>query len=1057
MKKVKVLFLMMVICLMGGGINALAQNLTVKGTVTDASNGAPVPFATVVVTGTSVWATTQSNGSYEVESPVNGVLNVSILGYAEQEVNVDGRAVVNIQLSPEFDNLSESVVIGYGVQQKKLVTGSTVQVKGDDLAKLSTTSALGALQSQSPGVQITQNSGQPGQGFKVNIRGIGTIGDSAPLYVIDGVAGGDINALNPSDIESIDVLKDAASAAIYGARAANGVVLVTTRQGKEGRAIVSYDGYVGAQYIAKMPDLCNAQEYIQLQNMAQHNAGNESYNWEALLPADLLAKVKSGEWTGTNWVEEMYNKGALTQNHSVNVAGGSADNKFSIGFSYTGQDGILGYNKIEPVNAEYRRYTFRVNSDHVIIKRNGLDILKVGETLNYSYGTNSGIAEGDIYWNSLHDAIGANPLLPVYTYDADGKVTGFYDEAAREADGWKFDDNAKHPIGSDYYTSRGRNLSKSYSLQASAYAELQPIKNLRIKSQVGYRMSGSSYRSYTMLYSLSGGRYSDYDEVSQDMSLGHRLTWENTASYHFDIAKNNVFDVVIGQSIEKWGMGESLSGEAANSIFLNDFDRAYLSNTKPAGLNQIGVSGKPSSQGALASFFGRVNYSLKDTYLFSATVRADGSSNFARGNRWGVFPSVSAGWILTNEDWMDGASNWLDFLKVRASWGQNGNASISNFQYLTTIELDDDAGYYFGDKSVPTTGAVPGTLANPDVSWETSEQTNIGIDARFFNSSLGVTLDGYVKNTKDWLVQAPIASVYGFGAPYVNGGDVRNSGVELAIDYGKYTGEFNYGIKLNGSYNKNIVTRIANAEGIIHGEDDVLSQGTGEMYRVQVGYPIGYFFGYKTAGIFQNQAQVDATKAKYEGAKPGDVIFVDVNDDGEITDADRTMIGNPHPDFNVGLNLWLSYKGFDFSLTGYGAFGQQIAKSYRSFFDQPRENYTRDFLNCWNGEGTSNRYPALDLCNTPNWSNISEIYIENGDYFKISNVTIGYDFSRLFKKSFLSKARLYFTAQNLLTITKYSGMDPEIGYGFDEDWVSGIDLGYYPSARTFLVGVNISF
>ena len=1056
MKKVKVLFLMMALSL--AALSASAQNIVVKGTVTDAADGTPVPYATIVVKGASVWTTTENDGTYSIESPVNGVLSVSNLGYAEAEINVEGRTVVNIQLAPEFDALSESVVIGYGVQQKKLLTGSTIQVKGDDLAKLSTTSALGALQSQSPGVQITQNSGQPGQGFKVNIRGIGTIGDSAPLYVIDGVAGGDINVLNPSDIESIDVLKDAASAAIYGARAANGVVLVTTRQGKEGRAVVSYDGYVGAQYIAKMPDLCTAQEYMMLQDMALTNSGSPAYDWEKLLPSDLYKSIKDGSWTGTNWVKEMYNKGALTQNHSVNVAGGSADNKFSLGFSYTGQDGILGYNALESVNAEYRRYTFRVNSDHVVIKRNGLDILKVGETLNYSFGTNSGIAEGDIYWNSLHNAIGANPLLPVYAYDAEGNITGFYDTEAREKDGWKFDDNAKHPMGLDYYTSRGRNTSKSYSLQASAYAELQPIKNLRIKSQVGYRMSGSSSRSYTMLYDLAGSQYSDYDELSQSMSLGHRLTWENTASYHFDINSDHVFDIVAGQSIEKWGMGESLSGESANSIFTNDFERAYLSNAKPERLDQVSLSGRPSTKGALASFFGRLNYNIKETYLFSATLRADGSSNFARGHRWGIFPSVSAGWVISNENWMGGSKGWLDFLKIRASWGQNGNASISNFQYLTTIGLSSSAAYYYSNKGVPSTGAIPGTLANPNVSWETSEQTNIGLDARFFNSAFGVTVDGYIKNTKDWLVQAPIASVYGFEAPYVNGGDVRNSGIELALDYSKYTGEFNWGVKLNGSYNKNVVTRIANAEGIIHGEDDVLSQGTGEMYRVQEGYPIGYFYGYKTAGIFQNQAQVDATKAKYDDAKPGDVIFVDYDGDGEITDDDRTMIGNPHPDFTAGLNLWFSYKGFDLNITGYGAFGQQIAKSYRSFFDSPRENFTRDFLNCWTGEGTSNRYPTLTLCNDRNWSNISEIYIENGDYFKVSNVTLGYDFSRLFgKKSLVSKARLYVSAQNLLTITKYSGMDPEIGYGFDEDWVSGIDLGYYPSARTFLVGVNLSF
>jgi outer membrane receptor protein involved in Fe transport len=293
-----------------------------------------------------------------------------------------------------------------------------------------------------------------------------------------------------------------------------------------------------------------------------------------------------------------------------------------------------------------------------------------------------------------------------------------------------------------------------------------------------------------------------------------------------------------------------MSAHANNSIFPNDFERAWLSNTKPALINQIGASGSPSTKGALASFFGRVNYSFRDTYLFSATVRADGSSNFARGHRWGVFPSVSAGWIISNENFMAGSQNWLNFLKLRASWGQNGNASISNFQYLSTISLSSSAGYYFANKQSMTTGAKPGVLANPDVSWETSEQTDLGLDARFLNSSLGVTVDWYIKSTKNWLVQAPIASVYGFSSPYVNGGDVKNSGVELTIDYGKYTGDFTYGVKFNGSYNKNKVTRIANSEGIIHGEDDVLSQGTSEMYRAQVGYPIGYFYGYKTAGVF---------------------------------------------------------------------------------------------------------------------------------------------------------------------------------------------------------------
>ena len=1054
MKPIKSALLLLMVFI---ACNLHAQNITVKGTITDGATGAPVPYASVVVKSTSAWTTTDADGRYSINAPANGILSVGILGYEDEEVNIGGRTTVDITLRPELDQLSESVVIGYGVQQKKLVTGSTIQVKGDDLAKLSTTSAVAALQSQSPGVNITQNSGQPGRGYKVNIRGIGTVGDSEPLYVIDGVAGGDINTLNPNDIESIDILKDAASAAIYGARAANGVVLVTTKQGQAGRVVVSYDGYLGSQYIAKMPDVVDAKEYMQLYNLARKNSGLPEVDFASVLPANQYQSIMNGSWKGSNWVEEMYNKGALTQNHSLNVAGGTDDLKFSMGLGYTGQDGILGYNAINPVYAQYRRYSFRINSDAVAIKRNDLNVLKFGETLNFSFGQNSGIAEGDIYGSSLHDAIGAIPLLPVYQKDANGNITGFYDEAAQDADGWKFFSGAKHPIGLDYYSRRGNNLQKFYSMHASVYAELQPIKDLRFKSQFGYRMSGSSERSYDMLYALTGTVYNNLDKAYQSMRLNHRYTWENTASYHFDINTDHVFDAVLGQSIEKWGFGESLSANAANSIFPNDFERAWLSNTKPALLSQISASGSPSTQGGLASFFGRVNYSFKDTYLFSATVRADGSSNFARGHRWGVFPSVSAGWIISNEPWMEGSQNWLSFLKLRASWGQNGNASISNFQYLSTISLSSSAGYYFANKQSMTTGAKPGVLANPDVSWETSEQTDLGIDARFFNSSLGITVDGYIKTTKDWLVQAPIASVYGFSSPYVNGGDVRNSGIEFSIDYGKHTGAFTYGVKFNGSFNKNEVTRIANAEGIIHGEEDVLFEKAAEMYRAQVGYPIGYFYGYKTDGVFQNQAQVDAAKAKYDDAKPGDLIFVDVNGDGKISEDDRTMIGNPNPDFNAGLNIWMAWNGFDLSITGYGAFGQQIARSYRSLVDRPTDSYTRDLFNCWSGEGTSNRLPMWTICSDRNWSNVSDIFIENGNYFKFSNVTLGYDFARLLRGNLISKARLYVTAQNLLTITKYSGMDPEIGYGYGESWVSGIDLGYYPSARTFLVGVNIQF
>ena len=1037
-----------------------AQSLKVQGTIKDGSNGEPVPFASLVVKGTSVWTTSDADGQYSFTAPANGVISVECLGYVSQEIAINGKAVIDIVLYEDLDQLSESVVIGYGVQQKKLLTGATLQVKGDDLSKLNSTTALGALQSQSPGVTITQNSGQPGEGFKVNVRGLGTIGDSEPLVVVDGVPGGSLSALNPADIESIDILKDAASAAIYGARAANGVILVTTKQGKEGRAVVSYDGYFGRQYIAKMPNLCNAQEYIQALDMMYENEGIAKTNWASVLPTKLYQDIQSGAWKGTNWMEEAYNKGAITMNHSINVAGGSADHKYSIGLSYTAQDGIIGYNKVDPANAQFQRYTFRVNSDNVVIKDGDLDILRIGETMNFNHSTNSGIADDvDIYWNSVHNILRTTPLLPAYTYDDNGNVTGFYDQAARQAEGWNFDTSTSsaNPLAYDAYTSRGLQESSSYTLQASAFAELQPFKNFKIKSQFGYMMSASSSRSYNMIYNINAKVYNDFDNVSQSMSTNQRLTWENTASYNFSLGKNN-FDIVLGQSIEKWGMGVQMSGKGTNSIFPNDYERAYLSNTKPTQLSEISVSGKPRSQGALASFFGRVNYNYDSKYLLSATVRRDGSSNFARGHRWGVFPSVSAGWVLSSEPWMENTKDWMNFLKLRASWGQNGNSSISNFQYLSTIVLDEGASYAFDSEDSFSVGAVGDVLANPNVSWETSQQLDFGVDARFFNSRLGVAIDGYIKDTKDWLVRAPIAAVYGLNAPYINGGDVRNSGLEFSIDWSKPTGEFTYGVNFNGAFNKNKVTRIANAEGIIHGAEDVLSEGTLEMYRAQVGYPIGYFYGFKTAGVFQNQAQIDSdTGAKYEGAQPGDLIWVDTNEDGVINNDDRTMIGDPNPHFTAGLNFWMAWKGFDFNIAGYGAFGHQVAKSYRSFADSQRDNFTTEVFQTWQGEGTSNKYPRLTYGSNPNWQNISDIYIENGDYFKISNVCIGYDFRKLVDMKYISKCRLFFQAQNLLTITKYSGMDPEMGKGTDDDWASGIDVGFYPASRTFLFGVNLQF
>lgn len=1038
---IKPLWLLMFICFVP--IWAMAQQIVVTGNVKD-STGEPIIGASVLEKGTTNGLITDLDGNFSLSVPENATLVVSFVGYKTQEFVITQPTTLNIVMKDDTEVLDEVVVVGYGVQKKKLVTGATVQVKGDDLQKLNTVSPLGALQSQSPGVNITQSSGMPGEGFKVNIRGMGTMGNSSPLYVIDGVAGGDINMLNPSDIESIDVLKDAASAAIYGARAANGVILITTKSGKTGRLKVSYDGYFGIQNVAKKPELLNAKQYMEIMDRKDGPT-----DWASVIPVQY-DQIMSGQWNGTNWLDEAINDNAPIQNHAFNMAGGTEVSHFSLGLSYTNQEGIIG----KPVQPVYSRYTARLNSDHVILKNDEFDVIKIGESLTYSYSEKSGIGIGNIYVNDIHNFLVANPLLPMY--DADGN---YYDAADKANDRWVYEPKEANPIAM-MVTQRGMNKYRNHSLRGNFFVEIQPIKNLKYKTVFGYRYDNYSNRTYVDKYNLSSTQVNSVDKVSQEQGLHMTWTWENTLSYSHRI-KEHAMDYVIGQSMEKWGIGEIVGATNGYSIFPGKFDYAYIDNTQGITSGVTSVKGAPQWPGRIASFFGRANYNYAEKYMFSATVRTDGSSNFARGNRWGVFPSVSAGWVLTNESFLSNKVNWLDFLKLRASWGQNGNADIAGFQYLSSIAFNNSNSYVFGtDKISQSSGAYADVLPNKDISWETSEQINLGIDARFFRSRLGFAFDYYIKNTKDWLVQAPVLLSYGTNAPYINGGDITNKGFEVALNWNDQIDKFNYGMNLNLSYNKNEVTRIANTEGIVHGPSNVLTYGMGEIYRAQVGYPIGYFYGYKTAGVFQNRKQVDDTPVKLASAAPGELIFVDVNNDGQITDADRTMIGDPNPDFRLGFSVNMSYKGFDFSVTTSGAFGQQVARCYRQYLGEPKQNFTTEAYEYWHGEGTSNKYPNIyHMESSESWKNFSDIFVENADYLRVQNITLGYDFKKLFTRIPLEQLRFYMSAQNLFTITGYSGMDPEVGTHGDygNSWASGIDVGFYPSPRTFMFGVNLKF
>ena len=1038
----------MLLCFPASGVRAAQasqQNLTVSGVVTSATDQLPLIGVSVQVKGTTNGAITDLDGNYTVSVASGETLVFSYIGFKTQEIQITNQTTLNVVMEEDSETLDEVVVVGYGVQKKKLVTGATVQVKGETLAKMNTNSPLQAMQGQTPGVNISSTSGQPGEGMKVSIRGLGTVGNASPLYLIDGV-GGDISTLNPADIESIDVLKDAASAAIYGAQAANGVVLITTKSGKAGKAQISFDAYYGWQTQARKADMLDAREYMTIMDEQAVNSGNAPYDWnsfESIYDAN-------GNVYDTDWVNSMFQNNAQTQSYTLGITGGSETSTYAMSLGYMSQEGIVGGKDV----SNYERYNFRINSEHKLFKDS--DLLKVGEQVSFVYKMNNGISVGNQYNNTLRGAFGTSPLAPIYS---DNNI---YDSPYNDTTNSDWYNGDGNPYGSMMTNSNNENKDATFS--GNVYAELQPIKNLKFRTVFGAVYSTNEYRSFSPLYHFSIYSFNDTrTSAAQNMTHGLTMTWTNTATYDWTVGEH-AFNALLGMEISRYN-GTYL--RATNGILRDGFDdweHAYVDNgTATSSDNGLGASGHPNDETRTVSYFARFGWNWKETYMINATVRADGSSRFARGNRYGVFPSVSAGWTISNEAFMEDTYDWLDFLKLRVSWGQVGNQNIDNYQYTAPI-TSSNTHYIFGnqvgaDAQSGYWGAYPSRLANEDVTWETSEQTNIGIDARFLRSRLSLTADFYIKTTKDWLVEAPILATAGTGAPFINGGDVKNTGIELALTWNDQIGsDFQYNVGINGAYNKNKVGNIPTEDGIIHGDTNMLYDNTPEFYRASNGHPIGYFWGYETAGIFQNKQQIEDWKAAGNGilqadVQPGDVIYVDQDHNGVIDDNDKVDLGNGTPDFTYGFNLGFSYKNFDFAMNAYGAVGNQIVQSYRNHANK-YSNYTSSILGRWTGEGTSNRLPRVTE-NNINWQ-FSDLYIQDGDYLRISNITVGYDFAKLINLKAISQARLYFQVQNAFTFTKYDGMDPEIGYG-TSDWVSGIDLGYYPRPRTYLIGVNLKF
>lgn len=1006
---------------------ANAQMQLIKGSVTD-EKGEPVIGASVQIKGTGTGIITDYDGNFSIDADRNSTLVISYIGYITEQVPAQGRKNIKVVLKEDNQQLEEVVVMGYGVQKKKLTTGATAQVKGSELQKLNTVSPMGALQGQAPGVRITSSSGHPGAGYKVVIRGLGTTGNSAPLYIVDGVQLDNINFLNSADIESIDVLKDAASAAIYGNRAANGVILVTTKKGRSGDAVVSYDGYYGIQNVYKKIDMLDARGYATIMNEMNINAGGSAIDFLNDYNIDL---DKIGK--GTDWFDELTVKNAMVTNHNLSFQGGTDKANYAISGGYTAQDGIIGGHDI----SNYERYNFRINTEFKV-----KSYLTIGQHLSFSHTNSRAVGTGNGYDNTLGAIYSVSPFRPVYGDDGEflNANGGIVNEKPYN---WNVEE--ANPVASMQL--RAMNNAKSNLLLPDFYLILEPIKNLRVKTSLGLNISSYADHSFNKAHEYSLYDIQKISYASQSNSSGISWLWENTADYSFKIDRN-AFDVMVGTSASR-SSGSGTNGRNIGLIF-DDFEHAWLDNATNIESNaNFYAKGGPWRRNSLSSYFGRLLYNYNETYMFNGTFRADGSSKFAKKNRWGYFPSVSAGWVMSNEAFMEPVTNIFSSLKLRASWGQNGNEKISQDAYLATIVSNEN--YFFGSLDTPYISSYPNKLANPDIKWEVSEQLDLGVDMLLFNK-VNVNVDYYIKTTKDWLVTAPVLATAGAAAPLINGGDVENKGVEVVVSYNDRIGDVTYSIGGNMAYNRNKVTRIANAEQIIYGDDS--------RYRAEVGYPIGYFWGYTMNGIFQNEEQIknytkDGNMIQPD-AMPGDVIFIDRNDDGVIDDNDRTQIGKSNPDFTFGLNLSAEYKGFDLSMVFNGVAGNDIVLSRGN--DRMKYNWRTDVFDRWHGEGTSDRFPRV-VANDKNgnWSKFSDLSLYDGAYFRASNITLGYNFTGLVKRYVpVTQLRAYVTAQNLFTITSYPGMDPEVGYA-PNSWASGIDIGTYPHTRTFMFGLNLKF
>ena len=1070
MKHVLLLFAAIVLTL-----PSLAQQLSVSGKVIMASDGAPVPGTSVVVKGTQTGTITDVDGNFALRCDEGSTLVFSFIGMETQELAAT--ANMTVQMEDEVSQLDEIVAVGYGVQKKSVVTASIAKVSADDLEGKTRLRAEDALKGLASGITVTSASGQPGAKSQIRIRGNGTINNSNPLYIIDGMPTDQngMELVNPSDIESIEVLKDAASGAIYGARAANGVILVTTKKGKQGKAQINYNFSYGLQSAWHKRDVTSATDYAILQNEKYVNSGQAPVFADPYNLVDINGDRIEG--FGTDWQDLVFNDNAPIMQHDVSISGATERTNYYVSAGYFDQEGIVGGNY---GHSNYNRLTLRSNNIYTVIdeaeERSFLNSLEAGVNLSYMRVNNTGIDANSTWGSVLGSALYLSPMLPVTAKGttAEGMIEHFanYD---------LYYDGAGNP-----YTIPG--YFGSYGEQNNPVAMLQgtPTKNwahkfmpkfsldLQLWDQLKYRITYSGEFSFwgnegatKQKFYLSGNNNSDHTQASAYKGNNSSTQLENVLTYAKTIDRHQ-FDVVLGQSVMQF-KGDELGGSRWDLVNTDkpsinyatgDVEYATDADGNITGASaHFGVYGGPYTRHKVASFFGRLSYNYAERYMVQATVRRDGSSRFGDNNRYGNFPSFSLGWNVLNESFMESARDIFSNIKLRYSWGKNGSDNIVDFAYTTLTSMGND--YLFGTNQVLTNGSKANRLANPDLKWEESEQSDFGIDVGMLGNALTLSVDYYIKKTNGMIIEMPIPSYVGESKPYGNVGDMKNSGVEMEIGYKWKVADAKFDIKGNASYLKNELTNLGNDTGFL---DFGISQFSDGGTRAENGQPFPYFYGYRTKGIFQNEQEVAAyTNAAGEliqpDARPGDLRFADVNGDGRITSDDRTNIGNGTPKWTFGFNLNAEWKGIDFGAFFQGVSGVDVFDAtYRQ--DITAGNYPTWMLDRWTGEGTSNRVPRLGFgsADSKNWA-ISDLYVHDASYLRLKNIQLGYTLPRqLTQRIRIDRLRIYAMAENLATWTKYWGFDPEIGHADDDGkgTAVGVDYGIYPQAHTFTVGLNLS-